>query len=107
MQFVVCFSGYGSNSGLKERKNLMSNISIFALGAVQVALVSLNTYQIANRHWVSAFIVGFLISFVWTFNVRSIVFGGLSGQLIYALGASFGTIVGLGIGVLLHRKKQK
>ena len=62
---------------------------------MQVSLVALNTYQLANREWVGALIVGFMISLAWTFNVRRAAFGSFIDRLIYASGAMAGTATGL------------
>jgi len=61
----------------------------------QVSLICLNTFQIANRQITGALIVGFMISLVWTFNVKRAAFGSLADKLIYSVGASAGTATGL------------
>lgn len=70
--------------------------SLFIRGFLLVMLVAINTYQLAHRHYLGAFIVGFLISLTWWFNA------GASGRsddkidgLFYALGAATGTVSGL------------
>ena len=67
----------------------------FLRAMLQPCLVAINVYEIAHEHYVDAFIVGTLISFVWTFNVRSVVFGDMKDRILYALGAGIGTIAGL------------
>jgi hypothetical protein len=72
-----------------------SQIKLFFRAVLQVTLVALNTYQVANGHYIGAIIVGFLISLVWTFNVKSAAFGSIIDKLIYATGAAVGTGIGL------------
>lgn len=67
----------------------------FGLAWLQVTLISLNTWQIANKKIVGALIVGFLISLVWTFNVQDISKSTLHVKMLYALGAMLGTATGL------------
>lgn len=69
--------------------------SLFGTGVVQVCLVAINTWQISQSKWIGAFIVGFLISFVWTFNVKKVAFGNMWHRIAYAGGAAIGTILGL------------
>ena len=69
---------------------------LFGRGFLQVFLVAVNTYQLAHVRFLGAFIVGFLISFVWWHNAGSSgkSFNRLDG-ICYALGAATGTVVGL------------
>lgn len=68
---------------------------LIVTGFVQVALVSINTYQIAHGLLLGSFFVGFLISLVWTLNVKSIVVGGWTERVVYSLSAAVGTVVGM------------
>lgn len=70
-------------------------IRTFTLAYIQVLLVVVNTWQVANQKFLGAIIVGFLISLVWTFNVKRVALGEWSTRLIYCLGASLGTASGL------------
>ena len=74
----------------------------FLWAYVQVTLVALNTWQIANGKFSGALLVGFLISLTWTFNVRQAAFGDMATRLIYSTGAMFGTGTGLYISTLLY-----
>lgn len=82
----------------------MSNrqTSLFCTAWLQVFLVAINTWQIANEKYVGALIVGFLISLVWTFNVKRAAFSTTADKLIYSLGASCGTGSGLWLANLLY-----
>lgn len=75
---------------------------LFLSGMVQVLLVAINTYQLAHKKWIGCFVIGFLISFVWTFNVKRIAFGKFWERIIYALGAAVGTILGLLLSILFY-----
>lgn len=70
-------------------------IKTFAYAYIQVALICLNTYQIANGKVVGALIVGFLISFVWCFNTQRISKSDIKQKLVYSIGATAGTGTGL------------
>lgn len=70
-------------------------ITLFLTGFVQVFLVSVNVYQVAHQKYLGAFIVGFFISLIWCFNIRSIAFGNWLDRLAYCLGAAFGTSCGI------------
>jgi len=70
-------------------------IRTFIYAYLQVMLVVINTWQVAHQKFVGAVIVGFLISLVWTFNVKRIAFGEWKTRLTYCLGASLGTASGL------------
>jgi len=67
-----------------------------------VILVSLNTYQIAHKHYVGVFIVGTMISIVWAWNVKKIAFGTWPDRLVYALGAGIGSLSGLLLSTLIY-----
>lgn len=62
---------------------------------VQVLLVSINVYQISHGHYLGAVIIGFGISLTWTFNIRSVAFGGWKERLVYSGSAAVGTLTGM------------
>lgn len=74
----------------------------FILAWMQVSLICLNTWQIANSKFLGALFVGFLISLVWTFNVQDIARSTLSQKIIYSLGAMLGTGTGMSIAHTLY-----
>jgi hypothetical protein len=47
-------------------------------------------------------VVGFLISFLWKFNVKKLAFGNLSNRIFYALGAATGSAIGVLLGSLIY-----
>lgn len=84
---------------LKLKNN--PDIELFVTGFIQISLVSANTFLIAHSIYLGMFLVGFVIAFLWSYNVKRIAFGTLKERLIYAVGAAFGGIVGLWIIKLL------
>ena len=77
-----------------QRKKLVM-IKTFTLAWLQVTLICLNTWQIANTHYIGALIVGFLISLIWTMNVGRVALSSWQTKLIYSFGAMCGTGTGL------------
>ena len=76
--------------------------SLFVTAWLQVFLVAMNTWQIANGKWVGALIVGFGISLAWTFNIKRIAIGSWPERLVYSFGAMLGTASGLGLAHLIY-----
>lgn len=77
--------------------------SLFFTAYAQVLLVALNTWQITHEKWVGAMVVGFLISWVWTMNVRGVAASTRKARLIYCCGAALGTVSGIGVSQILYR----
>ena len=86
---------------------MINHLILFATGFIQVVFVAINTWQIAHKKYWGIFPVGFMISFVWSFNVKRIAFGDTTDRLAYALGAGFGTLAGVFIAKLIYRKKDE
>jgi hypothetical protein len=70
-------------------------IKTFLYAYTQVMLIVINTWQIAHQKFFGAVVVGFLISLVWTFNVKRVAFGEWRTRLVYCSGAALGTCSGL------------
>jgi len=70
-------------------------VSLFLTGFIQVLLVSLNVWQVSHGHLIAATGTGFLISLVWTFNVKKVAFGNHWDRITYAGGAALGTLAGM------------
>ena len=86
--------------------------ALFLTGFIQVIFVSINTWQIANQTKIDRGLlpilgVGFMISFVWSFNVKRVAFGGWEDRILYALGAGLGTIAGVTISILFSKLRTK
>ncbi len=73
---------------------MKDNIKLFITGFIQVFLTAMNVVFITSKSVVPLIITGFLISFVWTINVKRIAFGTHTNRIIYALGAAIGTYIG-------------
>jgi hypothetical protein len=61
----------------------------------QVGLVSISTILITKHLYFGIFIVGFLISLLWTFNVSRIAVSTIKQKLTYSLGAGIGAVCGV------------
>lgn len=73
----------------------LQSLSLFLTGFVQVFFVSVNTYFLANETYVGVFFAAFMISLIWSFNVKKVAFGSLADRIIYSLGATAGSLIGL------------
>jgi len=80
----------------------MRNLTTFLYADLQVTLICLNTWQIANNKLLGSIIVGFLISLVWCFNTQRVAFSNLFDKLVYASGACLGTASGLYLSSVLY-----
>jgi hypothetical protein len=83
------------------KRGIKHNISLFVTGYAQVFFVAANTYFIANKIWPGVVVASFLISYIWTFNVKKVAFGNNADRLIYATGATLGAITGLICSVMI------
>lgn len=71
---------------------------MFLRGFALVALVSLNTRQIAGGHYGGAFVVGGCISLVWWSNSSAKREDVKGAGAVYAFGAACGTVLGMWLG---------
>ena len=67
---------------------------IFLTALCQVFFVAMQPLLIVHHRIVPMLICGFLISLIWTFNVKKIAFGNWIDRLVYASGAMLGTGLG-------------
>lgn len=67
----------------------------FLTSFFQVGLVAINTLLIASGLFLGVFIVSFMISLLWAFNVSKIAVSTINQKLTYAFGAGCGAVVGL------------
>ncbi len=74
-------------------------MKLFITGFTQVLFVVINTYFIAQRYYLGVAFCSFVISLIWSFNVKKVAFGTLRDRLIYSFGACVGSILGLVISV--------
>jgi hypothetical protein len=82
------------NSRLRVRA-MVARCSLFTTGFIQVYFVAVNTYFIANQMYLGVLIASFMISLIWSFNVQKVAFGSTTDRVVYALGATFGSLLGL------------
>lgn len=74
---------------------IITRLSLFSTGFSQVYFVAVNTYFIANEMYLGVLIAAFMISLIWSFNVKKVAFGSTIDRVVYALGATCGSLVGL------------
>jgi len=67
---------------------------LFITALLQVSLVSMNIAYVSRGYLVAMGITGFLISFIWTLNVRKVAFGDFYDRISYSAGAAVGTLFG-------------
>jgi hypothetical protein len=73
---------------------IISKWQLFITALIQVTFVAMNVTFIAYQQVIPMLITGFLISLVWTINVKRVAFGGWTDRFVYATGAMVGTGVG-------------
>jgi hypothetical protein len=74
-------------------------VKLFATGFLHVMLVSISTYAISRALYGGVFVSGFLVSYIWSWNVKRIALSTPLDRVVYALGAACGSTAG----VLLFR----
>lgn len=75
-------------------------IKLFFTGFLQVYFVAINTYFISTKNLYGTVVAGFIISLIWSFNVKKIAFGNTSDRFVYAFGAAFGSLCGLAVSIV-------
>lgn len=70
-------------------------MKLFFQSFMQIGLVAVNTLLISKGIYLGVFVVSFLISLLWAFNVSRVSVSTFKQKIIYAAGAGFGAIVGL------------
>lgn len=79
----------------------MMKIKLLLTGYLQVLLVAVNTVLLARANYIGVTAVSFLISFVWSYNVKRTALGTLVDRLLYSTGAALGGLSGLLLGELI------
>lgn len=74
-------------------------MKLFTTGFIQVFFVAINTYLISKGIYAGVFVCGFMISLVWSWNIRKIAFSTLSERIYYSLGAATGSVLGLFVSI--------
>ena len=75
-------------------ENLKSRTLLFITAVCQVTFVAMNVQFISSHKIIPMLLTGFMISFIWTLNVKRVAFGGWTDRFIYATGAMIGTGLG-------------
>lgn len=70
-------------------------MKLFLTAFMQVFLVAANTLFISKVFYIGVAIAGFLISFLWTYNVRRISIGSFKDRICYSSGAMIGGLSGV------------
>jgi hypothetical protein len=77
---------------IKKKQHLFS---IFLSSLLQIFFVSINTILISREMIIQAGVCGFLLSLVWTFNIKRIGIASWGERISYCLGAGIGTSSGI------------
>ena len=77
-------------------------MKIFFQSFFQIGLVSISTILITKHLYFGIFVVSFLITLLWTFNVSRIAVSTIKQKLIYSLGAGTGAVCGVLLTQLLN-----
>lgn len=78
-------------------------IKLFLTALLQVFFVSANTYFISKSFYFGIAIAGYMISFLWTLNVKKIAISNNLDRFVYSLGAMLGGLLGVFISKTLLR----
>jgi hypothetical protein len=78
-------------------------MKLFITGFTQVFFVAINTFFISKAIYGGVLICGFLISFVWSWNVKKVAFGNMQDRIWYSFGAGVGSLVGLIVSVAVFK----
>jgi hypothetical protein len=81
----------------------MNNLkhNLFITGFLQVFLVAMNTVFVSSGLVIPMLITGFLISIVWSWNIKKIAFSTIKDRITYSTGAVCGTGLGWYIAILI------
>lgn len=74
---------------------MKQKITLFTTGAVQVYFVAINTYFLSREFYLGVTFAAFMISMIWSHNIKKIAFGTLADRILYSLGATVGSLAGL------------
>lgn len=77
------------------------NFKLFITGFLQVFFVAINTYFIFQEFYIGVFLCGWIISLIWSWNVKRVAFGSFRDRMYYSFGAGVGSLVGLIVSKLL------
>lgn len=72
-----------------------NSLILFRNGFMYVFLLSANTLAISRLFWVGIAVFGFLISFLWSANVKRAAVSTFTNRVAYAAGAMLGGLCGV------------
>jgi hypothetical protein len=78
-----------------KKMKINSKISLFLTGVLQVYFVAINTVFLAKELYIGVLFAAFSISMIWSYNIKKIVFGTMIERVIYSIGATVGSLLGL------------
>ena len=76
-------------------------MKLFITAFTQVFFVAINTFFISRVYYTGAFVCGFMISLLWSWNVKRVAFGTPKDRYVYAAGAGFGSLAGLWVAAMI------
>lgn len=76
-------------------------MKLFLTAFLQVMCINANIYFIAKGFWIGIIVFGFLISFIWSYNVKRISISEMKERILYSSGASLGGVLGVLISHLI------
>lgn len=76
-------------------KQYKGKAALFFSGFIMVFFVAINTVFLSKEVYIGVAFSAFAISIIWSFNVKKVAFGTLSDRLVYAGGATIGSLSGL------------
>lgn len=82
---------------------MRNKIQLIITGFLQVFFVSVNTYFLAKENYAGVIIASFMISFIWTLNVKKVAFGNWNDRIIYSLSAMGGSLFGLWFSISIDK----
>lgn len=71
-----------------------SRMQLAGMAFIQVFFVASNTAFISQYALLGNLLTAFMISWIWTFNVKRVAFGDKADRMFYAGGAAVGSVVG-------------
>ena len=77
-----------------NKPSLKDRAKLFGTGFLQVIFVAANTVFISRYALIGNVITAFMISLIWTFNVKRVAFGDTADRYFYAVGAALGSVTG-------------
>lgn len=78
-------------------------MKLFITGLTQIFFVAINTFFISKAIYGCVLICGFLISFIWSWNVKKVAFATLQDRLWYSFGAGVGSLGSLIVSVAVFK----